>query len=402
MNIGYLFTGQGSQYKGMEQDFIRKYPSFKRIFEEASDTLHLNMPELCRNASEEGLMDTEDVQPLLLTYEMAAFETFKEVYELEPLFLAGHSLGEIAAITCAGGIHFAKALELVRERGRLMKVHGENRGGMSAVFGVSTAVLDCVCKEVSEDEESVVSISNYNSSRQKVISGNYSGIKKAETKLKKLHATVIPLKVNIPFHSILMEECAGEFEKYCRDTVFMDLKYPVISNLDGLPYINQNYFGSYLGKHIIHQVNWQKSIDYMYNSGVRYFVELGPGDTLCKMVADDYPDASTFAINKQENVNQFEELLKHGRFEAIKKSMGLVVSIKNENLDKKDYEENAANPYLSLQLKVKQLISDNKLIKKKEVMVLLGEIYPILKNKNIKEGEYISLCDKISSLYADL
>ncbi len=398
MNISFLFSGQGSQYKGMGKNLITNYQSSKRIFEEASDLLHINVLEQCMKGSHDWLMDTENTQTILLTYEVAAFQAVMEYYELDPQFLAGHSIGEISAITCAGGIEFHKALELVRERGRLMKKYGSQQGEMVAILGVSTEYLDFICKKVSNKEHCIVSISNYNSSRQTVIAGNANGIQRVCKELEKMHIRAIKLKVNTPFHCCLLEKAAEEFEVFIGNSQLHELKFPVISNLTGLPYTNQTNLAKYLANHILHPVQWRKSVAYMYENGTNCFLQLGPKESLKKMVKEDFCNIQAFAIDKQGDQMEIEALLKKERYESMRKCLGYIVSEKNEVYQKEDYETKVRKPYDSLKATINDFIERDKLPSKEEMKKIFLDACEILNQKK-EDNECAETCAKIMTLY---
>ena len=401
MDISFLFSGQGSQYKGMGKNLITNYQSSRNVFEEASDVLHINVLEQCMNGSNEWLTDTENTQTILLTYEVAAFQAVMEYYDLEPRFLAGHSIGEISAITCAGGMEFPKALELVRERGRLMKKYGSQKGEMVALLGVSTEYLDFVCKKVSSKENEIVSISNYNSSKQTVIAGSTNGIQRVCEEVKKMHIPAIKLKVNTPFHCGLMKEAAEDFEAFIGDTQMEELRYPVVSNITGLPYTNQTNLAKYLADHIMNPVQWRKSVSYMYDHGAELFLQLGPKDSLQKMAREDFPNVQAFTIDKEDGLKGFEMLLKKERYDAMKSCLGFVVSEKNEVYQKEDYETKVIKPYASLKTTINDFIEQDKLPNKDDMKKVFLDTCEILKQKK-KDKECAETCREVMLLYRRL
>ena len=167
-----LFPGQGSQYVGMGRKLCEEYKVARDTFEEASDILSKDMKKLCFNSELLELTSTENAQPAILTASVASYRVLKEISDIKPHYMAGHSLGELSALTCAGAIRYADALILVRERGRLMRdAAEESKGIMTAVGKIPSEMVQAVCDEMTEGGGQVC-ISNYNSPVQNVISGD--------------------------------------------------------------------------------------------------------------------------------------------------------------------------------------------------------------------------------------
>ena len=168
----FVFPGQGSQSVGMGRDLADKYPLAKQTFEEADDILGISLSRLMWDGPDVDLNDTVNTQPALYVHSIAAQRVFSHLYpDFMPASVAGHSLGELSALTAAGALPFADGLRLVRTRGELMKRAGEQSpGSMAAILGLDISVLETVCADASTPDE-IVQVANDNCPGQVVISG---------------------------------------------------------------------------------------------------------------------------------------------------------------------------------------------------------------------------------------
>ena len=159
----FVFPGQGSQAVGMGKDLAEQYPIAKETFDEADSILGFSLSKLMWNGPADELNETVNTQPALYVHSVAAWRTFTLLYpDFKPATVAGHSLGELSALTASGALPFSDGLKLVRTRGELMKRAGElNPGGMAAILGVDIPTLDQVCAEASTADE-IVQVANDN------------------------------------------------------------------------------------------------------------------------------------------------------------------------------------------------------------------------------------------------
>ena len=140
--VALVFPGQGSQFVGMGKTLYEASAAARKVFDQADEVLGFSITRLCFNGPANELEDTINAQPAILTVSIAALEALKERladagHKIEPMVVAGHSLGEFSALVAAGVIDFPSGCSLVRERGRLMKEAGETSpGGMAAVIGL--------------------------------------------------------------------------------------------------------------------------------------------------------------------------------------------------------------------------------------------------------------------------
>jgi [acyl-carrier-protein] S-malonyltransferase len=282
----FLFPGQGSQYVGMGQDLSEAYPEARATFDQADKVLGFALSDLCFNGPEEALNDTINTQPAIFVISVALLRALESSRLQAPSFVAGHSLGEYSALVAAGAMDFAAGLQLVRERGRLMKEAGERSpGGMAAVLGLETEVVDQVCRQAREETGGVIQVANYNSPGQIVISGDFR-TRDVAIELAKAEGAkrVVPLAVSIAAHSPLMECIADEFRQAVEATEFRMPTLPVVANVSAAFLESVEAIREELVQQLTSPVRWVESVRYMIGQGVTEFVEIGPKDVLKKLM----------------------------------------------------------------------------------------------------------------------
>jgi [acyl-carrier-protein] S-malonyltransferase len=285
----------------MGLDLYNSYPSAKEVFDEADASLGFSLSQLCFECPEEELTKTHNVQPAILVVSIACLKALEEAAIANfpsPTFVAGHSLGEYTALVAAGVLSLADAVLLVRERGRLMYEAGlKNPGGMLAVIGLDEETV----KDISL--RSGTEISNINCPGQIVISGAIEALAKANELAKTRGArALIPLKVSGAFHSALMEPVLAEFGRIVSSFGFEPPVIPVISNLTTRPLTDVDSIKTELVKQLRNCIRWQGSVEYMMNSGVTKFYEVGPGRVLTGLIRRINSELQTFNISGIEDI----------------------------------------------------------------------------------------------------
>lgn len=287
MSIAYLFPGQGSQYVGMGQALYHAHPEAQAIFAQASEALGISLTQLCFEGPGEVLTDTFNTQPAILTHSVAALEVIRAKRAFPaPAFVAGHSMGEFSALVAAGSLPFTDALHLVRERGRLMKLAGEqNPCGMAAVLGLDVKKVAAACDEASQESGGVVQIANDNCPGQMVISGDETALPLAMEKAQAAGARkVVRLAVSIASHSPLMDVITEEFAAAVDAAPIADAAIPVVANVSAMPITRADDIRAELKAQLTSPVRWTDSMRYLVGQGVTQVMEIGPKDVLTKLM----------------------------------------------------------------------------------------------------------------------
>jgi len=285
--IALLFPGQGSQEVGMGHDLAQAYPQVRQLYEQADEILGFALSSLCFAGPQEALDDTLNTQPAIFCTSLAVLRALEVEGRLpSPAMTAGHSLGELTALVAAGAMEFADGLRLVRERGRLMKLAGEQSpGGMAAVLKMDEAEVEQACREASAETGRPVQIANYNSPGQVVISGDREALARAGDLLRERGCKrIVPLAVSIAAHSPLMAGVVQEYRAAVEATPLRPPRMPVVANISARPLRSVEEIRDELAGQLTWPVRWTDSVQWMVGQGVTRFLEIGPRDVLTKLV----------------------------------------------------------------------------------------------------------------------
>jgi malonyl CoA-acyl carrier protein transacylase len=275
-NRAILFPGQGMQRPGMGALVFDAYPE---CLANAEAIVGFSIRDFFLDASSEQFNDTRYLQPALYTVNAMSYRRYIDEGGALPKYLAGHSLGELNALQASGVFDFQTGLRLVQARAQCMSEC--TGGGMAAVLGLTA---DEVAEVIAEDGLGELSIANYNSDLQVVISGPIPRIREAEeTFYQKDALKYVVLRVNGAFHTKALDAAATKFGRYLQAVAFLPPSIPVISNTWGVPYVTSSIART-LAEHIVRPVRWSESVSYMRDGGVDDFIEMGESTKLLDMV----------------------------------------------------------------------------------------------------------------------
>ena len=276
--IAFVFPGQGSQYVEMGKDFYDNFELARNYFDKANEILDIDLKELCFEGPEDELTETQNTQPAIFTVSMIAYNLMKEE-GVEPSMVAGHSLGEYAALCAAGVFDFETGLKLVRKRGELMAsaVTEGSKGTMAAIIALDREKIENICEEVN----GVCELANINSPMQIVISGEVDAVHEAMEKADEAGAKkVVELNVSSAFHSQLMEPAKNKLKDYINNIDFNNPEIPVIANSTADFVETNEEIVSALEKQLTNPVRWVESMELMGENNIELAFEVGPGRVL--------------------------------------------------------------------------------------------------------------------------
>ena len=305
-NIAFVFPGQGAQHVGMAKGFFSN-PTYKKYFELANQKLNFDIKSIMFDGPIDELKQTYNTQPAILLHSILALKLFQEKSDIEPAFVAGHSLGEFSALCAANTINWLDALFLVHKRGKFMV--DASKGipyKMAAILGLDKEKIIEICESIS----ATVVAANFNTPSQTVISGEKNAVNKAMEKCTKAGAKrVIPLVVGGAFHSPLIKKSSEWLFAEMKTISFKKADIPTIANYTAKPEIDPDEIIENLKQQIISPVRWVESVEYMLNNGVDTFVEFGPGKVVSGMIKKIDRSAKRINISCFEDLDKaFEQL----------------------------------------------------------------------------------------------
>lgn len=310
MKIAFLFPGQGAQAIGMGKDIYEKYEEAKNIYDKASRILGRDISKLCFEGPEEELNKTENTQISILVTSLAILEVIKK-YNIKADICTGLSLGEYTALTYSGYITVEDGIELIQKRGYYMGNNIPNeKYKMVAIIGLDSKVIEKVCEQIKNSGKFVVP-ANYNYSNQTVISGNEDGVEEAIKKLKENGARkIVELKTSGPFHTQKLETAKKLLEEELAKVNFKKGTIPVVKNIDGTIYKENDNIKEILANHIINPVRFDKEIELMENMKIDTYIEIGPGKALSGFIKKENREANVMNICDVETLECVIQKLK--------------------------------------------------------------------------------------------
>ena len=296
-----VFSGQGSQFVGMGNDFYNQFPEAKSLFESANDILGYSISDICFEGPSETLNLTQHTQVAIFIVSAAIFQALPQ-NDIAIASVAGHSLGEITAYYAAGVLDFESALNIVIKRGQLMGQAAEQTSGkMAAIIGLDQATIESIIDPITG-----CAIANYNSPQQLVISGESSAIELALPALQKAGAKrIIELPVSGAFHSPLMRSAVLPFRSYLESFQFNAPRYPIVLNRTALAETNPDQLKENLSLQIESSVQWIASIESM-GQDLPSFIEVGPGKVLSGLIKKINRSFGVYPTSTLEGIEQIK------------------------------------------------------------------------------------------------
>jgi [acyl-carrier-protein] S-malonyltransferase len=296
MSKAFLFPGQGSQKEGMGKDLYENFPKAREIFEQTNDILGERFSDFLFAANEETLMDTRYTQMSIFIYECALAMGQEEV---KPDCVAGHSLGEYAALVVSGVLSFEEGVKFIKKRGQVFyEAFQKHPSAMGAIIGIPEEQVFDVLKKVGDEDGENLYIANYNGPGQLVITGGRASVKKACKIFKEMgakRALVLPQKG--VGHSPNSAEEGAILGEELRKLNFMTPHIPIYQDADGLPHTDPQEILENQIKLMTYPVQWTAITRNMVKNGVTEFYECGTDDTLQKIVRRMTPESLVTSLH---------------------------------------------------------------------------------------------------------
>jgi [acyl-carrier-protein] S-malonyltransferase len=304
-NLAFVFPGQGSQSVGMLAELAHYFPSVQDTFHRVSDKVGYDLWELVQNGPEATLNQTEVTQVAMLTADVAIYKLLQQLGMNKAALMAGHSLGEYAALVSALSMRLEDAAALVAKRGQLMQeTVPMGQGGMAAIVGLTDDQVTELCLHASDSKEQVCP-ANFNAIGQVVIAGHlpaiHRAVKLADEQGARL-AKVIP--VSVPCHCPMLMDAADAFDEFLNMAKINVPEVAVISNVDLSIYKTPAQIRSLLKAQLYKPVLWVGTIQLMKNSHINTIVECGPGRVLSGLIKRIDSSLSTSSVYDKSSLEQ--------------------------------------------------------------------------------------------------
>ncbi len=311
--ITYIFPGQGSQRTGIFSELYQESNLIRETFQEASEMLGYDVHNVCMTYDKVKLSNIAISSPIILTLGVAAYRHITQEYKLKPAFMAGHSLGEYTALTCAGCFSFKQALDLVQFRAQLaQKTMQETNGIMVVVYNIDSYKVERLCLDMRKSGCDVW-ISCYNSNKQVCVVGKENNISIFEKHVNKEGASAKRMNSNAPFHSPLMNSVTGELKAYLEDMTIAEPNCTIFSNYYTKPYSKENAVNN-LVQQFVSPVMWVDSVNRIIRQNIDAFIELGAGNILKDLIHAIDPTCLMLGYEKSEDREKiYRELINYSR-----------------------------------------------------------------------------------------
>ncbi|WP_434752099.1 ACP S-malonyltransferase [Paenibacillus amylolyticus] len=385
--IALVFPGVGSQHTNMAKSFYDNSPIARETFEEASDRLNMNMAEICfREESADRLNEIDVSQLALVTASIAIYRVYLKEIGLKPSICLGHSLGEYSALCASGVIEFSDALQIVKQRGRIIKETIPSCDGtMIWVINIDNKAVEEACKAYSENGGELY-VSAYDSPTQCSVSGKNDAIKNLTKLLENKGAIVYPLKMSGPFHSPLMLRARNEMKAVLQEYRYHPSKYEVLSNYSTLPYTGDQSVIDNLSNQLIYPVRWQESIAYLVNHNIKYVIEMGPKDVLKFLIRKNTKLLTPHSFNKFSQCDELKDMLflKNDEYvKVIERCLKVATTTRNYNSNFEEYHIGAVRPYKEIEGIYDSILKENDTPSENQVIQAINMAISVMETKKI-------------------
>lgn len=307
--IALVFSGQGTQHTGMGSSLFKEFGSVRDVFHRASSLLGMDMCRLCFAGSQEDLDLTVNTQIAVLTVNIAIYSIFKEKNAINPVVMAGHSLGEYSALYAAGAVDFDDVFPLVQARARYhQEALPPGEGAMGAIIGMDDDAVQSICTQINNVREQATLVI-YNAPGQVVVSGHTNAVEKVMQAAKQKGALkAVRLPISAPCHCSLLQGAAGRFAENLEKIEFKDFITPVIPNCDPDVFYTKDNARELLLRQIVSPVKWRQTVEKMAALGVEIIIEIGPKRTLCGLIKRINRNIKLYSIEDVASLHKAVEI----------------------------------------------------------------------------------------------
>lgn len=386
--LGIIFPGSGSQYHGMMRKAYREHEKVRNIFTQADEILGFSLSDIICSGSTLKLSRIVNMMPAIFVSSFAYYELFQEDFGIIPTIMAGHSLGEYAALAQSGAVSFKDALELVVLRSGLAQEAADRFDGrMTIVKDIELFQVEKILRHMRQEGKEL-SIGCYNSSRQVAIVGRDSYLEEAEKRIKKAQpgSECVNMPESAPYHSPMMADQALVFEKKLKSVQIRMTSVPVIANYCAKPYNSVEMIREGLVRQLYSPVRWEETIRYFIEHGVNLFVEIGPKNVLKTIHDEAGCPVRTLAYDELPGRAEMKQIFSDSTkieaegqeyMEILQSAIAACYTLKNYRNDKADESE--------VRKQICQLLERSEIVREgdgfchaedaKRAILVLGELF---------------------------
>jgi [acyl-carrier-protein] S-malonyltransferase len=311
MTTAFIFPGQGSQAVGMGKSFADAFPAARALFDEVDAALGFKLTEIMWEGPIETLTLTENAQPALMAVSLAAIRVLEAEAGLDlprdVAFVAGHSLGEYAALAAAGAFSVSAAARLLRTRGLAMQqAVPVGEGAMAALLGLDIDAARAVAADAAQGQ--VCDVANDNAPGQVVVSGTKAAVERAVEITKARGSRAMMLPVSAPFHCSLMRPAADAMAKALAKVAVRAPNVPLVANVTASVVTVPAEIVRLLVRQVTEMVRWRESVEFLVKNGVDRLVEVGAGRVLTGLAKRIAKDTPSLPLGRLEDVVTFKAI----------------------------------------------------------------------------------------------
>lgn len=387
MATSIVFPGQATQYPKMGYEIIKEDKDLKKYYKIASDILGRDLYSELFESTDVFMKNKIDIQPAVFLTSYVSYRYMEKRLNTRPVYLAGHSLGEITALVCAGMISFEDGIRMVEKRSEYMVGAAEQRKGvMTSIFNVEPERVEEYVKN-----NNTIYISCYNSYSQTVIGGSEEEIDKAEAYFLGIGGKAKRLRTIGVFHTPFMKEASEEFGRFLEQLQFKAPEIPVISNVTARPYATCEDVKHLLAKQLVSPVQWEKTIQFLEQSFVTDLIEVLPGMTLTRLCRHRNNKFKIWSMEEKTYGNMPE---KADETDTIRRLSNIcqcyAIGCKNQNPNMR--KETVCNSYAQLS---EYSYKSKTIYQKDEIMDNLNLLKEILIQKGYQEQHIQNIQEKV-------
>jgi len=390
--LAFVFPGVGSEYAGMGRYVIDNFPCARETFAEVSDCAGRDMAGLCLSPEDTGrLSELANAKLAILTVTVASSRVLKQEFGIAPDYSAGHSVGEYAALCCAGVLSLRDTVSLLERRAEVIETAlREVSGTMAWVINLDGVTVEEKAARLRDEGHSIY-VSGYDCPRQTSISATLNSFQHCVGEFERAGAIVVPINATGPFHSPLMAQASDDFRDVLAGYSFALPQCVALANHSARPYSgSQEESRDNLALHLVKPVQWRDTTEFLLANDVRYALELGPNEIVGYLLGKTTKEISCLSLDREKQWSAFRSrwTIDEGAvISMIGKCLGAISSTRNDSRDLNAFEAEVAAPSRALRSLLERLKSETSQISASHLETAIETTIGILESKQVPQRD---------------